>query len=193
MTPSKEELLAIARQYWRPDKDYELRQERSPEHDRLEARWEEALEEHHRWHALLDDLEQELPGFTLGDGTATPDACFRCVAYPVTHEKGQPLPPYHWIVVGCLSILAPIYIVYGVEYGRVGRRRLNPRVSLEPLLPERQAVADVLSRKIEERFGASKLPRDIAETPVPLYAQWVEPPETTLFHVLFTNEPGNVP
>ncbi len=103
------------------------------------------------------------------------------------------MPPFDWMVVGCLSILAPIYIVYAVEYGRVETKRLNPRLRFEPFPPERQAVADVLSRKIEARFGASKLPRELAETPVPLYAQWVEPPETTLFHVLFTNEPDNVP
>lgn len=190
MIPSKEELLAIARKYWRPDKDYELRQERSPEHERLELRWEEALKDLDRWRALLREVRQEFPDYTIGDGTATPDACFRGVVYPV---KGRPFPPYHWMVVGCLSILAPIYIVYAVEYGRVETKRLNPRLRFEPFPPERQAVADVFSRKIEARFGASKLPRDIAETPVPLYAQWVEPPETMLFHVLFTNEPDNVP
>ena len=42
MTPSAEELLAIARKYWRADEDYYLRGERSPEAERLEARWKEA-------------------------------------------------------------------------------------------------------------------------------------------------------
>lgn len=190
MTPSTEQLLSIARDYWRPDKDYRLRQEKSPEDMRFEERWDQELKNLDRWHSFLDEVEQELPGFTIGDGTATPDACFRCVAYPVT---GRPLPPFRWVVVGCVSILAPLYIVYAVEYERVGRERLNPRVSFEPFPPELQRPADVIARKLEETFGVSKLPREIAETPVPLFVQWVEPPETTLFHALFTNEPDNVP
>lgn len=190
MNLSTEQLISIARDYWRPDKDYRLRQEKSPEDTRFEERWEQELKKVDRWHAFLRDLRQELPGFTIGDGTATPDACFRCVAYPV---KGRPLPSFRWIVVGCVSILAPIYIVYAVEYDRVGRARLNPRVSFEPFPPEMQHPADIIARKIEETFGVSKLPREIAETPVPLFVQWVEPPETMLFHALFTNEPDNVP
>ncbi|HEX8441448.1 hypothetical protein [Archangium sp.] len=191
MLPSLEQLLSIARAYWRPDKDYQLRQEKSPEYKKFEARWDQELKQIDRWHAFLRGLKRELPDFTIGDGTATPDACFRCVVYPA---KGRPMPPLPWIVVGCVSILAPIYIVYGVRYGRVGNRtRLNPRVCFEPFPPEMKHPADVISRKIEEIFGLSKLPRELAETPVPLFVQWVEPPETTLFHALFTNEPDNVP
>jgi hypothetical protein len=191
MSLSTEQLLAIARTYWRADKSYELRQEKSPEAARLEVRWNQALARVDRWQAFLRELKQELPDFTIGDGTATPDACFRCVVYPV---KGRPLPPFDWIVVGCVSILAPIYIVYGVEYGRVGnRKRLNPRLRFEPFPSGMRHPADVIARKIEESFGVSKLPRERAETPVPLFVQWVEPPETTLFHALFTNEPHNVP
>jgi hypothetical protein len=191
MTPSREQLISIAQNYWRSDKEYQLRQEKSPEDKRREARWDQELKKIDRWHAFLRDVRQELPNFTIGDGTATPDACFRCVAYPV---RGHPLPPHHWVVVGCVSILAPIYIVYAVEYGRVGNRtRLNPRLSLEPFPPEMRLPADVFARKFEETFGVGKLPREIAETPVPLFVKWVEPPETTLFHALFTNEPDNVP
>jgi hypothetical protein len=191
MPLSTEQLISIAREYWRPDKDYRLRQERSPEDNRLDARWEQELKRIDRWHAFLRELRQQLPNFTIGDGTATPDACFRCVAYPA---KGRPMPPHNWIVVGCVSILAPIYIVYGVKYGRVGNRTgLNPRVVFEPFPPEMQLPAGLIARKIEETFGVSKLPREVAETPVPLFVKWVEPPETTLFHALFTNEPANVP
>ncbi|WNG42720.1 hypothetical protein F0U60_00380 [Archangium minus] len=191
MIPSKEYLISVAHDYWRQDKDYQLRQEKSPEERRREARWNKELEKIDRWHALLRDLRQELPEFTIGDGTATPDACFRCVAYPA---KGRPMPPHDWVIVGCISILAPIYIVYSVQYGRVGHKdRLNPRIGFEPFPLEMKLPADILSRKIEETFGVSKLPREIAETPVPLFVKWVEPPETTLFHALFTNEPDNVP
>ncbi|HEX8824792.1 MAG TPA: hypothetical protein VF794_33035 [Archangium sp.] len=191
MTLSTEQLISLARTYWRPDKDYQLRQEKSPEDRRLDARWTEELKRIDRWHAFLRDLRQALPSFTIGDGTATPDACFRCVAYP---SRGRLQRPDPWIVVGCVSILAPLYIVYSVKYGRVGNRtRLNPRLGFEPFPPEMKSPAEVIARKIEETFGVSKLPREIAETPVPLFVGWVEPPETILFHALFTNEPDNVP
>jgi hypothetical protein len=59
--------------------------------------------------------------------------------------------------------------------------------------PEIRAPAEVIARKIEATFGYSVLPREVAETPVPLFVQWKQPPETTLFHALFTNEPGSLP
>jgi len=190
MPLSAEQLLSIAQDYWRSDKEYYLRQEKSPEAERLEALWDQALESINQWHVFLDDLERELPGFTIGDSTSTSDACFRCVAYPT---KGSPLPPFRWVVVGCVSILAPTYIVYGVDYDRIGKARRNPKISFEPLPPEMKLPADVIARKIEETFGASKLPREMAEIPVPLFVEWKEPPHTMLFHALFTNDPENVP
>jgi hypothetical protein len=193
MTLSKDQLLSIARDYWRSDNDYSLRQEKSPEIVRLEARWEEELGCLDRWHGFLRDLRQELPSFTIGDGTATPDACFRCVAYPVKGQKGQPLPEFRWVVVGCVSIVAPVHIVYAVEYGRDSKTGHGSKLMFEPFPSEMKLPADVIARKIEETFGFSKLPRELAEMPVPLFVQWVEPPRTTLFHALFTNEPDNVP
>lgn len=190
MTPTPEELLTIAREYWRPDRYQHVTQEPSPEDDKREARWEEALQKVDRWHAFLNDLSQALPGFTIGDGTATPDACFRCVAYPV---QGRPLPPFDWVVVGCISILAPIYMVYAIEFERAGKERLGAKVRFEPLPPQMRQPADIFARKIEETFGASALPREVAEIPVPLVVEWKEPPETRLFHALFSNQPESVP
>ena len=189
MTMTKEELTGIARMYWRPDKEYRLRQEKSPEDSLLEARWEEELARPEKWQAVRSRLRQLLPGFTLGNGTATPDACFRCIAYPDHLPSTGP----QWLVVGCVSILAPIYMVYAMEYVPRNRQRTERRLLFEPFPPQMQSTADVISRQIEETFGYSKIPREIAETPVPLFVQWVEPPETTLFHALFTNEPDNLP
>lgn len=185
-----EQLLSIAREYWRTDRYLHLTQEPSPEDYKREARWEEVLQKVDRWHAFLTGLKQALPDFTIGDGTATPDACFRCVAYPV---KGRPLPPFDWVVVGCISILAPIYMVYGIEFERAGKVRLGSKVSFEPLPPPMRHPAEIFARKIEEAFGVSALPREVAELPVPLVVEWKEPPETTLFHALFSNQPESVP
>ncbi|MBZ4415256.1 hypothetical protein [Myxococcus sp. RHSTA-1-4] len=83
--------------------------------------------------------------------------------------------------------------VYGVRYDFVGRQRYNPRLSFEPFPPEMREPAEVIARKIEATFDVRRLPREVAATPVPLYVHNTEPPETTLFHALFTSQPDNIP
>ncbi|HZH76981.1 MAG TPA: hypothetical protein VEY88_13190 [Archangium sp.] len=190
MALSLEQLIAIAGDYWPSAKDHDFRQEIGPEMKRLYERWEQELKKIDRWWAFLEELETELPGFKMGDATATPDACFRCVAYPA---QEHPLPTLRWVVVGCVSILAPVYTVYGVhmEYGETARA--SRAMEFDPLRPETRAPADIIARRIEATFGADMLPREIARTPVPLYVQWKEPPETILFHALFTSQPESLP
>ena len=185
MLPSQGQLLAVAEKYWRSDRAYDG----SPEHRRLTDLWDEELKKMGRWWALLDELKKELPGFTIGNATATPDACFRCAAYsPVDESSGR-----RFIVVGCVSILAPVYTVYGVEYVRIGKKRHGLRVFFEPLPAEMRHSADVVSRRIEADFRVSALPRDLADIRLPLHVEPMEPPNTTLFHALFTSEPESLP
>jgi hypothetical protein len=186
MPLSSEGLLAVARNYWRSDKAYDS----SPEHRRLTDLWDQELKKLGQWWALLDELKKELPGFTIGNATATPDACFRCAAYSAVDNQSD---ARRFIVVGCVSILAPVYAVYGVEYARVDNRRHNPRAFFEPLPSEMRHPADVISRRIEATFRVDALPREIVETRIPLYVEPVEPPNTTLFHALFTSEPESLP
>jgi hypothetical protein len=190
MSLSPEQLLAVARSYWRSDKNYDLRLESSPEAERFQRLWAQELTKMDQWRAFLRALQAELPDFTVGNATATCDACFRCAAYPATNRE---LPPLRWVVVGCLSILAPVYTVYGVQYEYSGTRRISDKVLFEPLPAEMRAPAGVIARSIETTFGASALPRRIAETPVPLIVEPREPPDTRLFHALFTSEPERVP
>lgn len=190
MTPSAEELLAIVRQYWPATHDAHSSQEKSPEAKRLEALWTQALRRMDEWRALLLDLRHELPGFRIGQMTATCDACFRCGAYP---PAAQLRPSFEWVVVGCMSILAPVYTVYGVQYEYRGKERIRDQVFLSDLPPEMHGPAAAMSRRIESRFGVSPLPPEIAATPVPLFVDLKEPPRTTLFHALFSSEPQSVP
>ncbi len=74
-----------------------------------------------------------------------------------------------------------------------GKVRLSSKVSFEPLPPQMRHPADIFARKIEETFGVGVLPREVAEIPVPLVVEWKEPPETRLFHALFSNQPESVP
>ncbi|MFL5358193.1 hypothetical protein [Archangium sp.] len=183
-----EELTSIARKYWRPDKDFNFRLENSPEVERFQALWGKELEKMDQWRAFLRELGGALPGFTLGNATATCDACFRCSVYLKSENQ-----PRHWVVVGCVSILAPVYTVYGVQYDYRDGKRIGDKVFLGPLPPEMQAPASVVARSIEATFGIEALSRELAETPVPLIVEPKEPPNTTLFHALFISQPERVP
>jgi hypothetical protein len=194
-----EELLLIARKYWRSDHEFDDKRENSPETERFHEAWEQALKNLDQWRALMGELRVAFPHLKIGHATATCDPCFKCMVYtnrePVSSDPLEDEPRSRlWTVVGCLSVLAPVYTVYGVQYDYKGREvRGAARVFFDPLPPEMQAFAEVIARKIEARYGAEALPREFAEIRVPLIVHFKEPPETTLFHALFTPEPENLP
>jgi hypothetical protein len=198
MPISAQELLSVVRNYWRSDHEFEGKLERSPELERFHDAWAQALEKIDQWRVLMRELRVVFPHLHIGHATATCDASFKCTVYterePVSpnQQEGEPLSHY-WGVVGCLSILAPVYTVYGLQYDFKGKELIAARVFFDPLPPEMQALAEVVARKIEARFGAEVLPREIADTRIPLIVERKEPPETTLFHALFTSEPENIP
>jgi hypothetical protein len=187
MSPSTDQLLAIARRYWSSSEEHYLRGEASPENQRLDALWAQELKRLDRWRALLAELRKELPEFTIGNATATLHASFRCAAY---WGKTYPHPS---ALVGCLSILAPVFTVYGLEFEETEETRTVSRICFEPLPDYMQGPAGVIARKLETMFGASALPREVADTPVPLFVEWKKPPHTTLFHALFASTPERIP
>jgi len=189
MTLSTEKLLAIARNYWDSDKDFSSRQETSPRAERRQTAWTQELENIDRWWTFRDDLQRALPGFELKLMGSTADAGFRLMAYPILCTQ---LPRYNWSVVGCISILAPVYTVYGVAYEYVDGKRSHFKAIFEPDLPGMDFPARVMARNIEETLGFSPVPSEIARTPVPLFVESKEPPHTTLFHALFTSEPTSI-
>ncbi|HEX5752462.1 MAG TPA: hypothetical protein VFZ09_40025 [Archangium sp.] len=197
MPLSAESLLSVVRNYWRSDHEFDGRLERSPETERFQDLWEERLERMGEWHMLLDELQAALPRFLIGNATATCDACFRCSVYmerePLHSNQGNEQLTRRQVVVGCVSILAPVYTVYGAQYDYRGKERIADRAFFEPLPPEMRALAEIVARKIEARFGVEAVPREIAETRIPLIVGPREPPETTLFHALFTAWPESVP
>jgi len=187
MTPTRDQLLSIALDYWPSFKDYE--QNPSLEDERRFAVCEQKLQEHDRWLAFLDELDKELPAFTISDYTG-PGPCFCCVAYP---DQRLPQPPVRWVVAACVSFLAPVYTVYGVQFDYSGNERVFKQLALWPLPSEIQATADIIARRIEATFGVTALPHELAELRVPLFVQFTEPPGTRLFHALFLDNPENLP
>ncbi|RKI04115.1 hypothetical protein [Corallococcus sp. AB038B] len=192
MTPSAEELLAIARLYWGADQAYAFRQEPSPEDLRYEALWEKKNAERPRWGSFVKALREALPSCDAWDyapGLANPSFCV--LVYP-HQEQDMMRPQTSWTVAGYLSILAPLYTVHCVRRVFLGKHLMESKVFLGPIPMELQDIADTLARHIEAEYGATVLPLDVAQTPVPLYVNAMKPPETTLFHALFTSEPGNI-
>ena len=190
MALSTEQLLSIAREYWPANKNLHSRLEDSPEVQRFQSRWREELERMDQWRAFLRALGEELPGVTIGDATTPRDACFRCAAYPEADRKP---PSFEQVIVGCVSILAPVYTLYGVQFEYNGAEVMSEKVFYEPLPPEMHSPAEIIAKNIEATFRVRALPREVAETPIALAVGSREPPDTTLFHALFTSQPERVP
>ncbi|WP_375767422.1 hypothetical protein NR798_37955 [Archangium gephyra] len=197
MPISADDLLSVVRNYWRSDHAFDDKAENSPETKRLQREWAQALEKMDQWRVLLRELGAALPHFNIGNATATSDACFRCSVYPnrepVYTNPGDEPRSRRWAVVGCVSILAPVYSIYGVQYDYRGKERIAERVFFDPLPPEMQAPAEIIARKLEAMFGVEALPREIADIRIPLIVEPREPPDTTLFHALFSSYPERVP
>ncbi|WP_257457923.1 hypothetical protein [Archangium lipolyticum] len=183
-------MLALVRNYYRADKDFDFRPENSPEAELFLTRWVQERKKMDQWDAFVDALRAELPGLKVGNFTSTCDASFRCAVYPKVQKPPQPV---IWCVVGCVSILAPVYAIYGLQLGYRGKQRIEERVFLDSLPPEMQAPAEVVARKLERTFAVTALPRELARTPVPLIVEPKEPPHTTLFDALFISRPESVP
>lgn len=190
MIPSTEQLISIAREYWPSNMEAYHSPDTCPQFAKLDERWQHELARMERWEAFIRDLEADVPGFSIGNITATPDACLRCGVYNITEKPRTD----YWVVVGCMSILAPVYTVYTARVSVVGGRRRPQEPQLfGPFPPEMQPIVDATSRRLEATFAVSALPRDVAETPIPLFVEPLSPPETTLFHALFTSVPASIP
>ncbi|WP_223642127.1 hypothetical protein [Corallococcus sp. EGB] len=192
MSPSTEELLVIARRYWRADQAYDFRLDPSPEYLRYEALWNEKRKEFGRWVALLEEIQEALPDGKVWDYTPpTANPSFGALVYP-RHEKIMHRPQKVWVVAGYLSILAPVYTVHCIRKEYLGTQLRSTKVFLGPIPLELQGIADTVARHIETEYGATALPLEVAQTPVPLYVNLMKPPQTTLLHALFTSEPENI-
>lgn len=194
MAMTVEELLARARHYWPADFEWYSRGEEAPETARRFALWAREWQERgNPWRAMLEELGKDLPGVSIREVTAPSDICFRCAVRLPEQQKPAPLVQ---VLVGCLSMIAPVYTVYGLQYEYRPRgppRRMNERLFLKDLPPEMREPADAIARRMEVTFGVGRLPPDVAATAVPLYVGITAPPHAMLFHALFSDQPDSVP
>jgi len=190
-----DQLAAIARRYWRNDKIYDSGTAPSPEYLELCLRWQEVNEHVDEWYDFARKLRTVLPHLKIGNHAAACDAAWKYLAYEQFRSGSS---EFRFVVVGCVSLLAPVYTLYGVEYdfgepSHTGRKLLNPRLSLIPLPPAMREIGAAMGREIEAYFGAELISRELLETPVSLIVNFKEPPHTTLLHALFTEQPENLP
>ncbi|RKH54768.1 hypothetical protein, partial [Corallococcus llansteffanensis] len=157
MTPSGEELLAIARLYWGADEIYRFRQEPSPEDLRFKALWKEKRKEFGRWVHLIHEIRAALPNFDVWDYTppgANPS--FGVLVYP-PQEEILHRPQLTWTVCGYLSILAPVYNVHCVRREFLGKHLRISKVFLGLAPLELRGIAKLIAERIEANYGATAL------------------------------------
>lgn len=190
MSISKEELIAIVQNYYDSSNAFLFTTELSPEAKRHYELWKQWTANMHPWKEFKAELRSALPNYQIGETYPSADGGPRCLVH-LPRESWSPTS--NWTVVGCVSLLAPVYFVHGVEWDYIGGRVQNAKAHVGQPPPSMLLPTRVVTRVIERVFGFSALPRELAETPVHLYTGLIEPPQTTLFHTLFTSEPSNIP
>ncbi|WP_375771091.1 hypothetical protein NR798_09380 [Archangium gephyra] len=173
--PRAAELIRIAHQFypvgfpsWEDDHDESvLAYQRTPEHQRWEAAWAEALR-WKQWASLMDDLRVAFPDGKMGSLTpAYHTACRFCCLY-----LEQALPDGSQLVTrvaGAVSVLAPLYLVYTTtQLHRLDETSTRPQLSFE-VEPTRwtRPYEDKMARHIERVFGYRPFPLDMADVPLP--------------------------
>ncbi|WP_434388149.1 hypothetical protein [Melittangium boletus] len=190
MLPSKEDLISIVQKHYDSTNAFMFTAGLTPEAKRLNGAWKKWIDNRDSWHTFRDELSRLLPSYVIGETYPSMDGGPRCIVY---HPIDSCTLESNWDVVGCMSLLAPVYFVYGVQWEYVEGIRKNFRASFAQPPPIMAEPAQVMARTIEKIFGFDAIPYELATTPVGLYAGLLEPHETTLFHTLFTNEPQSIP
>ena len=155
--------------------------------------WAQALE-NEPWVLLRNALQREFPGHELGTYTpAYHSACYTCIVYLPLPASGQ----QRLRVAGAISLLAPVYLVYGTEenipvehaerdqhleraldelpgsgpweehFARF-RHAISPAQQLHLHPTEKmQPTATVIAQVIERMLGHRRFPIEMARIPVP--------------------------
>jgi hypothetical protein len=188
--PSPEELIRIVQDHYNSNNAFLFTTEPTPEETRRQALWSKWIENMEPWRRFRAQLKGELPNYIIGETYSSSDGGPRCIVYPPEDSR---TPNSNWLVVGCVSLLAPVYFIYGAECDYTEGSLRNIKASFGPPPANMSLPAQIVARTIEASFGFSAVSREVTETPVHLFAGLLEPPKTTLFHTLFTSAPNSIP
>jgi hypothetical protein len=193
--PSTDELVAIVHRYYPTGLDPDQQHETylaSPEWQRYCDLWERVmrLEALPRWDEFRAALKKALPDCSFWDTTVPrTDGCRRLRVYlcPPEAPLGQ---PEYTVVVGLVSVLAPVYSLYESHYvrksdGNYTRPRIRWLFS-DQTVPYARVLAD----HVEEYFDCCPLPPEVGRIKVPDVKSLgnVEFGQQTLFELLFTED-----
>ncbi|PTL79614.1 hypothetical protein [Vitiosangium sp. GDMCC 1.1324] len=200
---TQEALVRIAHHYYPvgfpPEEDnYDespLAFQRTPEHQRWRDAWRKALDDWKEWADFLASLQSVFPGHDVWDVTQPwMAACVRCCVYLETS-----LPDGCRVVtrvVGAVSILAPLYLVYvTTETLRAGETPARPQLTYEST-GEARDCADTLAQYIEKMLGYRPFPLMLADVPLPDLRVGhlnLESNRPTLLNALLGESLGNLP
>ncbi|MCY1083682.1 hypothetical protein [Archangium lansingense] len=171
--PRTAEFIRVARHYypagyppWEDDEEEEPAFRRTPEYQRWRELRDKAWDDWKEWVDFLRAVRSTFPGHPVSDVTyPSADACSRCCVY-----LEQPLPDGGRVVtrvVGAVSILAPLYLVYvTTETVRPDVTSPRPPPDFSPT-GEAKAAAGTLARLIEQVFGYRPFPLELADVPLP--------------------------
>lgn len=191
--PRAAELIRVAQHYypagyprWEDDDaEPEPAYQRTPEFQRWRALREKTRDEWKQWGDFLGGVRSAFPGHPVCDVTyPSADACSRCCVYLKRSQPdgGQVITR----VVGAVSILAPLYLVYvTTETVRPDNTSIRSQLDFNPTTGEAEPSADTLARLIEQVFGYDPFPLELADIPLPglRVESLYEPP--TLLGALF--------
>ncbi|WNG20741.1 hypothetical protein [Cystobacter fuscus] len=190
------ELIELCRQYYPTGRTLDDHlHETSSQWQRFHAKWHEALADQHQWLEFRRRVAAAFPTSLVGDATAyTHDGGYRCCIYAV--EPRDKADGVSQEVVGCVSLLAPVYFIYCTQHRYRGGRRESPAdtVFLEEMPVKLGPTVSRLADLIESALGCQSLPPHVARTLIPdLCLDHIEPGHASLFKALFTLEPNVLP
>lgn len=158
----------------------------SEENQRLTA-LREAEATNNKWTAFVRQMKSEFPESNVWD--------LPYLTYSAGHYCRLSLPGAALMegvgevkeLVCMLSILAPVYCIFGSYQRHETRGMVWNELHFPPLPPEYQALETRLTRLIESHFGCTRLPNEVLFTPVPdLTVEHRKLGEARLIDCLFT-------
>ncbi|WNG53448.1 hypothetical protein F0U59_00600 [Archangium gephyra] len=168
------ELIRVARHYypagypvWEDDDEApEPAYRRTPEYQRWRTLREQTWEDWKPWDDFLARARSAFAGHEVWDVTyPSRHACSRCCVYLTTPlpDGGRAMTR----VVGAVSILAPLYLVYVTEQ-RIGPddTATRPQLDFSPT-GEAKSCADTLAQLLQRVFGYQPFPMELADVPLP--------------------------
>ncbi len=197
---TQEELLQVARRFYPRGYPIEtddhseslLAYQRTPEYARWEAAWDKAMS----WEecdTLIHEVLAAFPTCHAGRFSQPRQAsCIYCIlsqAEPVGSGSRRNVR-----VVGALSVLAPIYLIYVLKEPPEGPSLLSrSQFSFIPADEDRPS-AYKLARLIENHLGYRPFPLEWAEVPLPdIRVGYLSAKQPTLLTALFSDDLENLP